>query len=638
MRIIILILILFCPDLISAQEIQLYETINYQQAVKNGTRSLDGKPGSEYWQNHANYTISVKLDTSENRLFGNERVEYFNESPDTLSGIVLRLYQNRRKKGAIKDQIVNPDNLHDGMILDTLIINGQGIDVPTSEQTITRNINDLSSFFIGTNLYLLLEESLLPGNSIEILCGWNYAIPGENDFRRTGYYRDDAWFIGYFYPQIAVYDDLEYFHNIKGWDLQLFHRGWQEFYNDFNNFDVTIEVPEGFYVWATGTLTNPELNYKADLLDKIEEARSSDSIICLLGNEDLEKDYIKGNKWHFTANRVPDFAFGTAKGYLWDATSVQVGNKRVFVDVAYHPKSALYSEAIHIARKTIEYASNIYPAIPYPWEHSTTFNGMLSGGMEFPMIANNGIFPVASINRYVTFHEIFHNYTPFMMGFNEKRYPFMDEGLTDYFSCRFLSDVYQEEFPSLTTGLDNRVKEYNYYAMNGDSPMFTAYGLINSHNVYYQSFVKPNMAYSLFIDMIGEDQFLKAFCEFVVRWKGKHPTPWDFFYTMNNVLGENYNWFWQAWFFELGYPDLGLELEKDGVIVNRIGALPLPVKLKIIRKDGVTETLTRTLDNWMDGERQIYIEIEDIESVKSIQLDHEEVPDIDHSNNYIEIM
>ena len=156
--------------------------------------------------------------------------------------------------------------------------------------------------------------------------------------------------------------------------------------------------------------------------------------------------------------------------------------------------------------------------------------------------------------------------------------------------------------------------------------------------MYYQTFVKPHMAYSLFFDMLGEDQFLEAFCEFVVRWKGKHPTPWDFFYTMNNVLGENYNWFWQAWFFELGYPDLGLELEKDGVIVNRIGALPLPVKLKIIRKDGVTETLTRTLDNWMDGERQIYIEIEDIESVKSIQLDHEEVPDIDHSNNYIEIM
>lgn len=637
MRIIILIFIMSCPVLISAQEIQLYESINYQRAVKNGTRSLDGKQGTDYWQNHANYTISVKLDTSENRLYGKERIEYFNESPDTLSGIVLRLYQNWRKKGAIKNEYVNPENLHDGMILDTLIINGRGIKVPTTEETIIRNINDLSNFINGTNLWLSLEEGLLPGNSLELVCEWNYSIATGNDFRRTGYYKDNAWFIGYFYPQVAVYDDLEDFHGIKGWDLKLFHQGLQEFYNDFNNFDVTIEVPESFHVWATGTLTNPELVYEAALLDKIEEAKSSDSIICLLGNDDLEYNYVLGKKWHFTANHVPDFAFGAAKGYLWDATSVQVGNRRVFIDVAYHPKSALYSEAIHIARKTIDYASNIYPAIPYPWEHATTFNGMLSGGMEFPMIANNGVFPDTNLNRYVTFHEIFHNYTPFMMGFNEKRYQFMDEGLTDYFSCRFMSEIYQEQFPMILTGLDNRVKEYNYYAMNDDSPMFTAFGLINYQNAYYQLYVKPSMAYSLFIDMVGKDQFINAFREFVIRWKGKHPTPWDFFYTMNDVLGENYNWYWQAWFFELGYPDLGLKLEKNHIIINRIGALPLPVKLMIETKDGPTKTLTRSMDNWKNGERQLYIEIEDIGDVKSIQLDCEKVPDIDHSNNYIEM-
>ena len=637
MKKIIFLLAIACPVILPAQETQLYETVNYQNAVKQGTRSRDGKPGSKYWQNHADYKISIRLDTAAQKIFGKEEVLYYNESPDTLDRIVLRLYQNVRKKGTVRNKVMAPGDLHNGVVLDTIIINGKGIDLTVSDNIITFTVEDSMNFYNGTNLNLFLNERLVPGESLALECVWNYPVATEPEFRRTGYYKDNSWFIGYFYPQIAVYDDLEDLFGVKGWDLQLFHKGWQEFYNDFNNFDVTIDVPQGFYVWATGMLMNSGQVYEASLLEKIREAKNSDEIIHLIKEEDLDHNYITGNKWHFTANEVPDFAFGTAKGYLWDATSVQVGNRRIFVDVAYHPRSYLYPSVIHIAKNTIEYASKIYPAIPYPWEHATTFNGHLRGGMEFPMIANNSIFPDSIITQYVTFHEIFHNYTPFMMGFNEKRYPFMDEGFTDYFSCQFLSDVYRTAFPARVPGTKNRMEEYGYFAANDDAPLFNAYSHVNPQNIYYQSYVKPNTAYRLFIDMTGKENFLPAFHEFVKRWRGKHPTPYDFFYTMNDVLGENYNWFWKAWFFDLGYPDLGLELKKNSIIVKRVGAgsLPLPVKLIVEMQDGSIKTIEKSMDIWKDGKKKITIEIEDFGNVKSIRLDTESVPDIDYSNNYI---
>lgn len=639
MKTTILLLVITWPVFLSAQETQLYETVNFQNAVKQGTRSRDGKPGPKYWQNHADYNISVRLDTAAQRIFGKEEVLYYNESPDTLDRIVLRIYQNQRKKGAVRNLAMAPRDLHEGVMLDTISINGKGINLTFSDNFIVFTLEDSMNFFNGTNLNLFLNEKLLPGKSLSMKCEWNYPIATGADFRRTGHYKNNAWFIGYFYPQIAVYDDLEDFFGVKGWDLQLFHQGWQEFYNDFNNYDVTIDVPEGFYVWATGKLINPEQVYEASLLKKIREAKESDKIIHIIKEEDLDHNYITGNKWHFEANKVPDFAFGTAKGYLWDATKVQIGNRSIFVDVAYHPRSNFYPSVIDIARNTIYYASNTYPAIPYPWEHATTFNGMLSGGMEFPMIANNSVFPDTVITRYVTFHEIFHNYTPFMMGFNEKRYPFMDEGFTDYFSCRFLSDVYQTVYPARVPETKNRMDEYGYFAANDDSPMFLAYSNINFQNVYYQCYVKPSTAYKLFIDMVGKEIFLKAFHEFVKRWRGKHPTPYDFFYTMNNALDENYNWFWKAWFFDLGYPDLGLEVEKNNIIVKRVGvgSLPLPVKLIVEMQDGSIKTFERSMDIWNGGEKKITIEIEDFNNAKSIRLDTESVPDIDYSNNYIKM-
>ncbi len=190
---------------------------------------------------------------------------------------MLRLYQNRNKKGAIRDFQVHPGNIHDGMDLDTIVINTTGIS-PTSQRILVN----------GTNIAVPLASPLLPKGRLNISCEWSYHIPMEPEFRRTGYYRDNAWFIGYFYPQIAVYDDMEFFPPMQGWDYQLFHKGMQEFYNDFNNYRVNIQVPEGFYVWATGELLNEEEVYKSPIPERLEKARTTDEKVEIISRDDLD--------------------------------------------------------------------------------------------------------------------------------------------------------------------------------------------------------------------------------------------------------------------------------------------------------------------------------------------------------------
>lgn len=633
MRILIFILAITCPIIISAQEAQLSETVNYQNAVKNGTRSRDGKPGSLYWQNHTDYDITVRLDTISKRIHGKESVVYFNESPDTLSNIVLRLYQDLFKKGAIRDREIHSRNIHEGVIIDTIIINGSGISLKSQHNK--KN---------GTNLSIHLDEPLPSNSKLNLYCEWSYKIPLEPEFRRTGYYKDNAWFIGYFYPQIAVYDDIEFFSDMKGWDYMLFYKGVQEFYNDFNNYNVKIEVPEGFFVWATGNLENPKEVYSKSILESLEEASTTDKVVEIFSGDDLNEELLVGNVWQFKASGVPDFAFGTAPNYIWEGTSVLIGDRRIFVDVAYHPESKLYSQAIEIAKNTVKYASEVFPGIHYPYSHSTTFNGNHTNGMEFPMIANNPDTRNTTYLTLVTSHEITHNYIPFMMGFNEKRYIFMDEGLNFYISKRFLTDEYGIDFYTDLFGSSRDRGIYGVYdsffaSTQDNASLYNAYAHSDLSNLKYQYLTKPLVPFILITEMIGEDAFLSALKEFVSRWKGKHPTPFDLFYTMNDVLKENYNWFWNAWFMDFGYPDLGIEMQDNQVIVKRVGerALPVPVNLNIVYKDGTSTTISQSMNIWKNGEKQITIEIENLKNVKSISIDENSAPDINHGNNYIEI-
>lgn len=231
-----------------------------------------------------------------------------------------------------------------------------------------------------------------------------------------------------------------------------------------------------------------------------------------------------------------------------------------------------------------------------------------------------------------------------MTGINEKRYPFMDEGLTQFCTIHWLWDEYKMDFYSNTVGSAEATgiyEAYNHFCIStqDNTSLYNAYSQNDVNNGFYQYVVKPIVPLILFTRMVGENRFLSAYQEFIRRWEGKHPTPFDLFYTMNDVLGENFNWFWNAWYMDFGYPDLGMELKEDQLLVKRMGAraLPLPVKLTIEYKDGTSAVISRPMNIWKNGSRQLAIEIEDLPGIKSIILDMKNVPDIDHSNNYLKI-
>nr|WP_321452992.1 M1 family metallopeptidase [uncultured Carboxylicivirga sp.] len=617
-KVIFTFFISFISFLIQAQENQLFEPLNYQSAIANGTRSRDGKPGSQYWQNRADYDIQVKLDTVINKIIGDETVLYFNQSPDTLKNLVIRLYPNLFKKGTNRNRMVSADDLHGGVVFESLVINDSTIEVEKQNEN-------------GTNLLIKLKEPVPPNQQLTMQCKWNYPVPVKTR-DRVGYYKDDAWFIGYFYPQIAVYDDLEIFGSISGWDFMLYHKGIQQFYNDFNNYKVNIEVPKGYYVWATGELTNAKDVLPLEIQNRIALAKKSDTIVPILAKGDAQK-FVPGNKWQFEAQNVTDFAFGASATYQWDATSVQLKSKRVMTSSVYHSDSKLYHMVADFTKETVKYASEVYPAIEFPYNYATVFNGKKGGGMEFPMIANNADIGDTTSLHGLTFHEVFHNYFPFLMGFNEKRYGFMDEGMTEYYTTHYQLNKMQKPF---NPGR-GPVAYYNRALVYADAPLIYSTAMENRFNTGLLDYIKPQIAYELFTEMVGEKAFINAMQQFVKRWQGKHPVPWDFFYTMNDVLGQNYNWFWQAWFFDFGYADLGLKLDGKKLTIERVGvnSLPVPVHLIITYKDDSYKCIYKSMNIWKDGAQQIILKLKDINRIKSINIDVDRVPDVNYENNKI---
>ncbi len=532
------IIVLLFPAMLFAQS-NLFIPINIQKAYENGTRSLDGKPGKNYWINSADYNIKVSVDPPTRLVKGTEHIIYYNNSPDTLKKIVLRLYQNLNTIGAQRDFILNKEDITDGITIDQIKINNKDFNL------------DSSSDFQVTIQILRLKNYLNPNSKLNFDIDWHFTIPGTGN-ARMGTYDSTSFLIGYWYPQIAVYDDID------GWDVYPYN-GLYEFYNDFNNFDVEIIVPNSFAVWSTGQLQNSESIFTKKYLDRYNEAHQSNEIIHIIDSNDVKEGHIfnsatETNTWHYIAKHVPDFCFALSDHYLWDATSLVVDDKtdrRVYIAAAYKKQSKDFYEVDKIARDAINYLSRELPGVPFPFPSLTVFNG--GGGMEYPMMVNDGSSSSFGGAAQVTSHEITHSYFPFYMGINEKKYAWMDEGM-----AVFLPLGYQE---SADPKYDPRGRRFINYekAMGNETemPMMIPSVLLGVYQDYRNaSYNRSAYAYITLEDLLGKAKFKKALHEYMNRWNGKHPMPYDFFFTFNDAAGEDLSWFWKPWFFDRGVVDL----------------------------------------------------------------------------------
>ena len=603
-----------------AQQTGLFEFREFQKAVASQTRTSVGEPGTRYWQNYSDYKLETTVDASKNTLSGKGTIVYHNNSPAELKEIHLRLYQDIYKKGTARNEPVLPEDLTDGTYLGSLKINGvQYIldNKPVDNSEVTLFCTDLSIRMAG---------SIPSRGSALIELEWNFPIPsGYSDLSRMGRYGDN-FFLGLWYPQVAVYDDM------RGWD-DTPHLGLKEFYNDFSNFDVIVHAPDGYMVWGTGECDNLDSVLDEKIIEKLNFARNHDSIISIIAPEDQLRNIIRGNVWHFTAEHVPDFAFSVAKNYLWKGTSILAdkrSDRRVLIDIVHPADSSQYTKTLAVARDAIIWTSAEFPGIPFPYTHATSFINAMTGGvsMEFPMIANDAIHTDTDLHNAVVVHELFHNYTPFFMGFNETQFGWMDEGWTEFLENRFRGDNF-----SFHEQID-----LPWYADNAgtlsDYPVITAEPGMSFSSFIFLYLEKPCIALLLLEEIMGGEAFKKATREFMTEWNGKHPSPYDFFNTFSRFAGGNIDWFWKACYFEYGYADLGIKsADRNRIVIERKGNIPLPVRLEITYDDNSQETICRNPDIWKAGITEYSIKLRSGRNIKKIILGDNITPDTDKSDN-----
>jgi hypothetical protein len=610
----------------AGQSSGLYIPLNIQKAYQHNTRSYDGTPGSLYWQNRADYRIAAEFDPVSRLLQGSEEITYYNNSPDTLRKLVLHLFPDFFKKGNARDYNVDFQEESNGLVLEEVLIRKGELDLVTTAGEGERGHSSIT-FNLSTPVF--------PRDTLILQFTWHYTV-NEKSHIRTGAVDSSSFFVAYFYPRLAVYDDINGWNNFR-------YTGGIEFYNDFGNFEVYLTVPPGFIVWATGQLQNPEQMFTQKYYRRYRQALSSDSIITIVDSTECTNRDITHragmNTWKFRAENVSDFAFALSDHYVWDASSLVVdrqSGRRVFISAAYDKNAADFYKVASIARKGVEYMSGEIPGVPFPYPCITVFNAL--DEMEYPMMVNLLSYENPHSTLRVTLHEIFHSYFPFYMGFNETLYAWMDEGMTTFGT--FLMTE------SLDSPAEARLSFYeDYRNFRGDFidiPMFVVSDFLKRPVYLFNSYVKPAAFFLVLKDALGDDLFKKTLREFMRRWHGKHPSPYDLFFTFTNVSGQNLDWLIKPWFFEYGYADLALKeihINKNQyrITVEKVGRYPIPIDLQISYTDGGNDTVHVSTMVWNSKKTEHIIEKPVSRKISSVQLLNRTFMDADSTNDKLSI-
>ena len=592
---------------------------NVLAAYANGTRSIEGRPGKNYWQNTADYTLDISFDPATRLLKGVVDIQYINNSPDTLRQVWFKLYPNIYKASSPRQSSVDPGDLSEGVIIDSFYIDGQ--------------VTEKSRLAINGTNGTLGRQQILKGQTINFWIAYHYTL-NKGSHIRTGEIEPNAAFIAYFFPRVAVYDDID------GWNT-IPYTGTQEMYNDFCHFKAAITVPRNFIVWATGDLQNAKDVLMPVYYQRLQQAENSDAVTTIIDSTDLNGGSITStatqNTWRYEADSVTDFAFALSDHYLWKSTSLVVDPKtsrRTRVDAAFNPRHHDYFEVINDARKTVKAMSYVFPAWPFPYPHISVFDGL--DQMEYPMMVNDNPVEDRHESIELTDHEIFHTFFPFYMGINETKYAWMDEGwatIGEWLISPMIDSTITDEYG---------VRPYAITAGNEmDLPIIIP-STEQNRSYFTNAYPKPAMGYLYIKDYLGDKLFTKAIHHYMEEWHGRHPIPNDFFYSMNEGSGKDLNWFWQKWFFDNGVPDLSISavrknVDKHTVIVTLKGNKPVPIDLTIIYKDGSREKLHRSIAVWEKGKTSVTLTFNATQTVSRIVLGDAHTPDSNPKDNTWEV-
>lgn len=550
----------------------------------NEYRTASGAPGHAYWQQRADYNIDVRLDEDEQMVYGEETIDYFNRSPDPLPYLWLQLDQNMRAKDSDANAI-EQSKIDERMTFekfrDLVPWFEGGFQIEYVRDT---RGNDLPYTINGTMMRVDLPSPVVPNGGATLKIKWRYRINDRMKVGgRSGYelFEDEnnaIYTIAQFYPRMVVYDDY------NGWQHKQF-LGNGEFTLTFGNFDVRITVPADHILGATGQLQNANDVLTPEQRDRFQRAKTSDSPVEVVTEAEAlenEKGRSTGTKtWHYKAENVRDFAWATSRKFIWDAQGVTIGDRTVMAMSLYPPEAnplwGQYSTAtvIHTLKSYGKYTFDY----PYPVAISVNAADI---GMEYPMISFN-FGRTESDGTYseqmkygvisVIVHEVGHNWFPMIVNSDERQWTWMDESLNTFLQY-LTTQSFEEGFPS-RRGEPRQIVDY----MKGDKSKMTPI-MTNSESIYQfgnNAYGKPSTALNILRETVmGRELFDFAFKTYANRWKFKHPTPADFFRTMEDASGVDLDWFWRGWFFTTNHVDMSIEdVKYYRLVEDRAGGMKL---------------------------------------------------------------
>jgi hypothetical protein len=585
-----------------------------RRAHAAGTRDSTGRPGRNYWQLWTDYKINARLDTATSNVTGRETVTFRNNSDSAMTSIVMRLDQNifRPDAGRLSGMSV----LTDGMKISRLVINGQTLDVTDTLGSpipnTTRRTTPLSRILRQTSARILLATPIAAHSSATVEADWIFQVTRADGPRglRHGRWADTLYQVAQWYPRIAVFDDLRQ----GGWDTDPY-LGNAEFYNNFGHFDVSLDVPAGWIVGATGVLQNPTEVLTPTARERLSRVTGSDSVITIVSAAERGpgKATTTGTNgrlvWRFVADTVGDFAWATSRQYVWDASRAMIPERGpVPFNILYLPgHTQQFAAGPRVVRHALEYYSKLW--MPYAFPHLTMTDGP-ELGMEYPMFIMSGVFAAD--------HETGHEWWPMTVGVNETWYGWMDEGFNQYMNILSEADLAGKAYK-----LDSLGMSYGRVSGNELEPPLMWDGNYAGPLYGFQAYGKAPLMLSALGGVVSDTAVWRAMSGYAKAWRFKHPSPWDYAFFMSNALQQDLGWFWNYWLFTTEAVDGSIQDVKTSgrrttVTVRQNGQMPAPVILKVEfaptgpaigtmsnskMTDANTAIVTWPVDVWFPGSR-----------------------------------
>ncbi|WP_299517693.1 M1 family metallopeptidase [Mucilaginibacter sp.] len=606
--------------------------------TSGGNRSASGQPGPHYWQNRADYQIHATLNEADQdtTVKGEVAITYTNNSPDNMDYLWLQLDQNLFKPDS-RGAAVTPFT---GDRFDVKGFSRGGYHIASVSVTYKGQTYTVTPVITDARMQVRLNTPMSGnGDKIQIKVSYDFSIPfyGADRMGRKKFKQGVVYEIAQWYPRMCVYDDVE------GWNT-LPYMGLGEFYCDYGDFDYYITAPGNMIVVGSGDLQNASEVLTPTQQKRLAEARNSDKTVTIISASEVGEPATRPAKgtltWHFKMDNTRDVSWAASTAFIWDAAKTNLPSGRKCISQSVYPvESSGYNSwgrSTEYLKNSIEIYSKEY--IEYPWNSAVNVSGVALG-MEYPGI----IFCLSNLKNGglwgdVT-HEIGHNWFPMIVGSNERKYMWMDEGFNTFineFSTKmFNKGEYAPKGPN--NNAQNVLRSY----IRSKDPLMTppeAIGL-NDYGQYYN---KTALGLDMLRDVVlGPERFDFAFREYIKHWAMKHPLPYDFFRAMNDASGEDLNWFFKPWFFTTWKLDQSVESVKydsspaDGAIITIANKekMAMPVDLKITQENGKAETIHLPVNVWQRNGVWTF-KYPSTSTIKSIEIDPDhQLPDIDLKNN-----